>query len=83
MANTFRRVHAPAAAAVTLCLARKDGAVAAEVKLANGRQFSTTGLLPIAEAFGIAVHIANEGAMEMVVIDPQGLWKPSWGDLQG
>lgn len=83
MANTFRRVHAPAAGAVTLCLARRDGAVHGEVKLADGRAFSTTGLLPIAQAFGIAVHVANEGGLEMVVLDPQGLWQPSWGDLDG
>jgi hypothetical protein len=81
MANTFRRVHAPAAGAVTLCLARSGNDVVGEVKLADGRQFSSTGELPVAQAFGIAVHVANEGAMEIVVTDPEGVWKPSWGTL--
>ena len=81
MAKPFRRVTEPDASAVTLCLAQADGATTGEVKLADGRLFSTTGALPIAQAFGIAVHLANESDREIVVIDPQGLWKPSWGTL--
>lgn len=83
MANTFRRVVAPVTTAVTLCLARSGPDVVGEVKLADGRLFSSTGPMPIAEAFGIAVHIANEGGLEIVVVDPQGVWKPSWGTLTG
>ncbi len=81
MAKPFRRVREPDAAAVTLCLAESDGAATGEVKLADGRLFSTTGALPIAQAFGIAVHVANESGREIVVIDPRNLWKPSWGEL--
>ncbi|KQQ40692.1 hypothetical protein ASF58_06780 [Methylobacterium sp. Leaf125] len=81
MAKPFRRVTEPDASAVTLCLAQADGATTGEVKLADGRLFSTTGALPIAQAFGIAVHLANESDREIVVIDPQDLWKPSWGTL--
>ncbi|POR43988.1 hypothetical protein [Methylobacterium sp. V23] len=81
MAKPFRRVTEPDASAVTLCLAQADGATTGEVKLADGRLFSTTGALPIAQAFGIAVHLANESDREIVVIDPQDLWKPSWGML--
>lgn len=83
MPNTFRRVHAPVVTAVTLCLSRDGEAVKGEVKLADGRRFSSTGVLPVAQAFGIAVHVANEGGLEIVVIDPQGTWKPSWGTLEG
>ena len=83
MAKPFRRVVAPVVSAVTLCLARSGSDVVGEVKLADGKQFSTTGALPVAQAFGIAVHIANTGGLEIVVIDPQGLWKPSWGTLEG
>ncbi|RZK91942.1 MAG: hypothetical protein EOO66_11090, partial [Methylobacterium sp.] len=71
MAKPFRRVTEPDASAVTLCLAQADGATTGEVKLADGRLFSTTGALPIAQAFGIAVHLANESNREIVVIDPQ------------
>ncbi len=81
MARPFRRVREPDASAVTLCLAQTEGATTGEVKLADGRLFSTTGVLPIAQAFGIAVHVANEGGLEIVVVDPHGLWKPSWGEL--
>jgi hypothetical protein len=81
MARPFRRVREPDAKAVTLCLATSGGATTGEVKLADGRLFSTTGVLPIAEAFGIAVHVANEGGLEIAVLDPQNLWKPSWGEL--
>ena len=83
MAKPFRRVREPDASAVTLCLAQADGATTGEVKLADGRLFSSTGALPIAEAFGIAVHVANEGGLEIVVVDPRNLWKPSWGELVG
>ena len=83
MANTFRRVVAPSASAVTLCLARSGGEVVGEVKLADGKLFSTTGEMPIAQAFGIAVHIANTGGLEIVVIDPESAWKASWGTLEG
>lgn len=83
MPNAFRRVHAPVVTAVTLCLSKVGDEVKGEVKLADGRQFSTTGVMPIAQAFGIAVHVANEGGMEIVVIDPQSAWKPSWGTLEG
>ncbi|KQP08134.1 MAG: hypothetical protein Q7T93_02365 [Methylobacterium sp.] len=83
MAKPFRRVTAPVASAVTLCLDRTGGAVVGEVKLADGALFSTTGTLPVNEAFGIAVHVANEGGLEIVVIDPRSVWKPSWGELQG
>ena len=81
MAKPFRRVTEPDASAVTLCLAQADGATTGEVKLADGRLFSTTGALPIAQAFGIAVHVANESDREIVVIDPEDLWKHSWGTL--
>ncbi|GJD94065.1 hypothetical protein [Methylobacterium iners] len=81
MANSFRRVQAPVASAVTLCLKRSGAEVVGEVKLADGVQFSSTGELPVAQAFGIAVHVANEGAREIVVIDPQSVWKDSWGTL--
>ncbi|MCJ2035366.1 hypothetical protein [Methylobacterium sp. J-068] len=81
MAKPFRRVREPDASAVTLCLAEAEGATTGEVKLADGRLFSTTGTMPIAQAFGIAVHVANESGREIVVIDPQNLWKPSWGEL--
>ena len=83
MAKPFRRVEAPVASAVTLCLDQKGGDVTGDVKLADGRLFSTTGPLPVAEAFGIAVHVANEGSLEIVVIDPGAVWKPSWGVLEG
>ncbi|MBX9931697.1 MAG: hypothetical protein K2Y56_09200 [Methylobacterium sp.] len=83
MANRFRRVVAPVVTAVTLSLARSGSDVVGEVKLADGKTFSTTGELPIAQAFGIAVHIANTGGLEIVVMDPQGVWKPSWGELEG
>lgn len=81
MANEFRRVPAPVAGAVTLCLVQSGDAVSGEVKLADGAAFSTTGLVPVAQAFGIAVHVANEGGMEIVVTDPQDVWKPTWGTL--
>jgi len=83
MAKPFRRVGAPVAGAVTLCLDEADGAVTGAVKLADGALFSTTGALPIGQAFGIAVHVANEGGLEIVVIDPKSVWKPSWGVLEG
>lgn len=81
MARPFRRANAPQAGAVTLVLSQAEAAVLGEVKLADGKAFSSTGTLPVAEAFGIAVHVANEGGLEIVVIDPQNTWKLSWGTL--
>ncbi len=81
MAKPFRRAQAPVAGAVTLILSRPNDAVLGEVKLADGTAFSSTGALPVAEAFGIAVHVANEGNLEIVVVDPQDTWKESWGTL--
>ncbi|NEU13072.1 hypothetical protein G3T14_13110 [Methylobacterium sp. BTF04] len=81
MAKPFRRVQAPIAGAVTLVLSQPGEGVVGEVKLADGRLFSTTGALPVAQAFGIAVHVANEGGMEIVVVDSHNLWKSSWGEL--
>ena len=33
------------------------------------------------EAFRSAIRLANEIKSPIVVLDPDGLWKPEWGDL--
>ena len=40
-----------------------------------------SGALPARDAMISAVKLANELKLAMVVMDPDGIWKPEWGTL--
>jgi len=37
--------------------------------------------LPPVDSFRSAVKLANEMKVAIVVMDPDGVWKPEWGEL--
>jgi hypothetical protein len=85
--NRFEQVDEIQADAVTLSLV-KDGDKAAGVVIfpasaSNGRlvQDSVSGELSPQDSFRSAVKLANEMKVAIVVMDPQGIWDPQWGDL--
>ena len=85
--NRFEQVDEIQADAVTLSLV-KDGDKAAGVVIfpasaSNGRlvQDSVSGQLSPQDSFRSAVKLANEMKVAIVVMDPQGIWDPQWGDL--
>jgi hypothetical protein len=85
--NRFEQVDELQDDAITLCLQKQDEAEAGTVHcpaaLTGGRTTSdiTSDKLPPVEAFRSAVKLANEIKAPIVVMDPEGLWKPEWGDL--
>ena len=44
-------------------------------------QDSISGQLVPQDSFRSAIKLANEMKVAVVVMDPQGVWKPEWGDL--
>jgi hypothetical protein len=85
--NRFEQVDEIQADAITLSLV-KDGDKAAGVVIfpasaSNGRlvQDSVSGELSPQDSFRSAVKLANEMKVAIVVMDPQGVWDPQWGDL--
>ena len=85
--NRFEQVDEIQADAITLALA-KDGDKAAGVVIfpasaSNGRlvQDSISGQLSLQDSFRSAIKLANEMKVAIVVMDPEGIWDPTWGDL--
>jgi hypothetical protein len=85
--NRFEQVDAIQADAITLSLV-KEGEKAAGVVIfpasaSNGRlvQDSISPQLPPQDSFRSAIKLANEMKVAVVVMDPQGIWDPQWGDL--
>jgi hypothetical protein len=40
-----------------------------------------TDQMPAKDAFRAAIRLANEIKAAIVVVDPDALWQPEWGDL--
>lgn len=85
--NRFEQVDELQPDAITLTLSKEDEKVAGTVhcpaELTGGKleKDITSGKLPPVEAFRSAVKLANEIKAPIVVMDPEGLWMPEWGDL--
>ena len=88
--NRFEKVDDPRPDNVTLVLWDQDGqahghvlgpvaAESGEPPLVFAGEDAT---LSAYEALAIACHLGNELGRHVVVIDPQRVWQPGWGQLQ-
>jgi hypothetical protein len=86
MANRFEQVDEVVPDAITIVLAqRADGQWAAVAcpKTAHDSLQADRITEPMApkDALSGAVRLANELELAIVVMDPDGVWKPEWGAL--
>jgi hypothetical protein len=85
--NRFEQVDEVQEDAITLTLGKHEetpyGTVTIPSPLSQGQvsQSLTSGRVPAKDAFRNAVKLANDMKAPVVVLDPEGLWDPEWGDL--
>lgn len=85
--NRFEQVSEIQPDAITLVLKRDDGGASGSIVLpaaASGGRLSSdqaSAQLPAQDAFRGAIRLANDMKLPIVVCDPDGVWKPEWGDL--
>ncbi|MBR0869392.1 hypothetical protein JQ633_03410 [Bradyrhizobium tropiciagri] len=85
--NRFEQVHEIQPDAITLILKRDGDGASGSVVLpaaASGGRLSSNQVsaqLPAQDAFRGAIRLANDMKLAIVVCDPDGIWKPEWGDL--
>lgn len=85
--NRFERVAEVQSDALTLSLSKENeqeiGVVIFPASASNGRfsEDKTSDPLPARDSFRSAVRLANEVKLAIVVLDPDGIWNPEWGDL--
>ncbi len=85
--NRFEQVDEVQPDAITLSLSKDGdqptGVVIFPAGASNGRleQDSVSERLPIRDCFRAGVKLANEAKVAIVVLDPDGVWDKSWGDL--
>jgi hypothetical protein len=86
--NRFDQVDGPRSDAVTVMLRDEDGNARGEVvgpaeggdgaPLAAGQDGSLTAF----QAVVVGCQMANELRRRVVIVDPGGLWRTDWGQLQ-
>ena len=87
MPNRFEQVLEAPTDAMTLSLARDgetlSGSVSCPAAATYGRlpKDFKGAAMPLKEAFRSAIRLANEYKVPLVVVDPDGLWQPEWGEL--
>lgn len=85
--NRFERVGEIQPDAITLSLKRSGegevGSVIFPASASAGRlsEDRVSAELPAVDSFRSAVKLANEMKVAIVVMDPDGVWKDSWGEL--
>jgi hypothetical protein len=85
--NRFERVGEVQPDALTLSLTKQNeqevGVVIFPASASNGRfsEDKVSDPLPPRDSFRSAVRLANEVKLAIVVLDPDGIWNPEWGDL--
>jgi hypothetical protein len=85
--NRFEQVDQLQPDAITLALSKDDakpyGVVTCPALISGGRlaQDTKSERLGTVEAFRSAIRLANEIKAPVVVMDPEGLWQPEWGEL--
>jgi hypothetical protein len=85
--NRFERVNEVQPDALTLSLTKQNeqevGVVIFPASASNGTfsEDKVSDPLPARDSFRSAVRLANEAKLAIVVLDPDGVWNPEWGDL--
>ena len=85
--NRFEQVDEVQDDAITLSLRKSDpdavGTVTFPASASAGKLVndSVSEELPLVEAFRSAVRLANTVKVPIVVLDPDNVWLPEWGDL--
>jgi hypothetical protein len=86
MANRFEQVDEVVGDAINVVLAqRADGKWATVVCPKSAHESLTADRVsepaPPKDALSGAVKLANQLKLAIVVLDPDGVWKPEWGEL--
>ena len=85
--NRFEQVDEVQPDAITLQLSRDSTGTTGQVifpAAASEGRLSTDSVspkLPAQDSFRTAVKLANESKLPVVVLDPDGVWSPEWGEL--
>ncbi|WFU36266.1 hypothetical protein QA635_18380 [Bradyrhizobium brasilense] len=85
--NRFEQVSEIQPDAITLVLRRDIAGASGSIVLpaaASGGRLSSDQVsahMPAQDAFRGAIRLANDMKLAIVVCDPDGVWKPEWGDL--
>jgi biotin carboxyl carrier protein len=85
--NAFEQVDERQEDAITLGLAKVrseiQGTVYCPAAITGGRlaEDQVSAAMPAVDAYRSAIKLANEIKAPVVVMDPEGLWQPEWGQL--
>lgn len=86
MTNRFEQVDEVVEDAITIVLTQRPVGQWAKVHCprAADPSFTTdriTEPVPPKDALSGAVRLANQLKLAIVIVDPDGVWKPEWGEL--
>jgi hypothetical protein len=86
MANRFEQVDEVVGDAITIVLSQTSEGQWAKVICPKSAHESLAAdqvseLIPPKDALSGAVKLANRLKLAIVVLDPDGVWKPEWGEL--
>lgn len=87
--HRYEQVDHPSNKAVTLTFrtngGRDRGGVTGPTEIISGQQMGAhthqSGSLTPTKAFAMAEELADHLGLPLVVIDPNGIWNPAWGEL--
>jgi len=84
--HRYEQVEHPSNKAVTLTFGtnggRDRGGVTGPTEIIVGQQMVVQpGSLTPTKAFAMAEELADQLGLPLVVVDPNGIWNPVWGEL--